>query len=244
MISQRLTIQETREDLDFKLLLLEKSQHEKKFQITDIADFLPVGVLINHRCGSNVYMNRVSEKVLNMTLAESAGYGTEYQSKIVFDKEEFQRINALIQAFYVRNDETEILSFFQKLKPVGSKSFEWMYITSKLYKRQDGKFPEERLLIACPVNLMGDMAGKVNRVLDENEFMKRNFKKFANLTKREKEILSCAASGDNNPTIADKLFISRHTVEQHRKNIYRKIECKNLPGLIRFAMAFDLIQGS
>ncbi len=242
MISQRGTLQETREDLDFKLLSLEKSQHDNKFQITDIADFLPVGVLINHRSGSNLYMNRVSEKVLNMTLAESTGYGPEYQSKIVFDKKEFQRINGLIQAFYTRNDETEILSFFQKLKPVGSKSFEWMYITSKLYKRQEYLVPEERLLIACPVNLMGDMAGKVNRLLDENEFMKRNFKNFAQLTRREKEILTLTASGDNNPTIADKLFISRHTVEQHRKNIYRKIDCKNFSELIRFAIAFDLIE--
>ncbi|NRF37961.1 LuxR C-terminal-related transcriptional regulator [Pedobacter foliorum] len=42
------------------------------------------------------------------------------------------------------------------------------------------------------------------------------------LSKREKEILSHLVKGKNSGQIADSLFISRSTVEQHRKNMLRK----------------------
>ncbi len=43
------------------------------------------------------------------------------------------------------------------------------------------------------------------------------------LTRREKEILVMIAEGATNCEIADKLFISRHTVKTHTHNIFKKI---------------------
>jgi LuxR family transcriptional regulator of csgAB operon len=44
------------------------------------------------------------------------------------------------------------------------------------------------------------------------------------LTRREREILILIAEGATNVEIADKLFISRHTVKTHIHNIFRKID--------------------
>ena len=239
--SQNKTFGEIKDDLDLNLFSIDKKRKEKKFDIQDIGDFLPVGLLINHKNGSNKYMNRMSEQTLNFSMADLKKIGSDYQVKISYDVEEMDKIKKIIDGFYNRNDESEILSFFQRVRPYRSDNYEWMYITSKLYRRDPEKKPDERLVVACPVSLMGSMAKKINRVLDENYYMKKNFKKFAALTKREKEILSLLAQGYNNPSIADILFISRYTVEQHRKNLNAKIACKNFSELIRFAMAFDLI---
>lgn len=51
-------------------------------------------------------------------------------------------------------------------------------------------------------------------------------------SKRELQILRLLALGKNTPEIADELFISKHTVETHRKNILLKGETKNVVELI------------
>ena len=80
-----------------------------------------------------------------------------------------------------------------------------------------------------------------DRLRKEKQFAKAHAFKFAQLTKREIEILGLVAQGISNPQIAQQLFISRNTVEQHRKNINRKLETNNMYTLIRYAQAFRLV---
>lgn len=47
------------------------------------------------------------------------------------------------------------------------------------------------------------------------------------LTKTEKQILKLIGAGQTTATVADKLFISAHTVNTHRRNILKKMECAN-----------------
>ena len=47
------------------------------------------------------------------------------------------------------------------------------------------------------------------------------------LTRRESEILQTLKSGASNIEIADKLFISEHTIKSHLYNIFKKLEVKN-----------------
>ena len=44
------------------------------------------------------------------------------------------------------------------------------------------------------------------------------------LTPREKEILQLLVAGERVPSIAKQLFISQHTVRNHLKSMYRKVE--------------------
>ncbi len=61
------------------------------------------------------------------------------------------------------------------------------------------------------------------------------------LTRREKEIIKLVVDEYGNKQIADKLFISEHTVEAHRKNIFRKTNSKNVIGLIKYAYENKLV---
>lgn len=61
------------------------------------------------------------------------------------------------------------------------------------------------------------------------------------LTRREKEILAEAAKGLTTNQIAEKLFISHHTVESHRKNLIEKFQTSNLSSAIKLAIEYGLI---
>ncbi|SDH72517.1 LuxR family transcriptional regulator, csgAB operon transcriptional regulatory protein [Vibrio xiamenensis] len=50
---------------------------------------------------------------------------------------------------------------------------------------------------------------------------------YANLTKREKEIIRLLGHGASNLQIADELFVSENTVKTHLHNIFKKINAKN-----------------
>lgn len=56
------------------------------------------------------------------------------------------------------------------------------------------------------------------------------------LTSREKEILELIAMEKTNVEIGDALEISKRTVESHRRNLIRKLDCKNTAGLVKFAI--------
>jgi len=61
------------------------------------------------------------------------------------------------------------------------------------------------------------------------------------LTEREKEILSHLVSGLSKKQIADKLFISFHTVNTHIKNIYEKLQVNTRGGVVSKALKERLV---
>ena len=52
------------------------------------------------------------------------------------------------------------------------------------------------------------------------------------ITTREKEILSLLAIGLSSKEISEKLFISPHTVEYHRRQLLKKTKSRNIAQLI------------
>ena len=64
---------------------------------------------------------------------------------------------------------------------------------------------------------------------------------YSALTPREQEVLRLLAEGLSAKEIADKLFISQKTVENHRTNIMNKLHLHSTVELIRYAAKYGLI---
>ncbi|WP_395077642.1 response regulator [Flavobacterium sp.] len=68
-----------------------------------------------------------------------------------------------------------------------------------------------------------------------------DFKKLPSPTKREKEILLLIAAGKSTKEIAELLFLSSLTVQNHRKNMFNKFEVKNVAQLLNIAQKNRLL---
>lgn len=68
----------------------------------------------------------------------------------------------------------------------------------------------------------------------------KNIEKLELLTSREKEILVVLSTGKISKEIAELLNISTNTVEQHKKNIRKKLNLKTVGELVNFTMTTKL----
>lgn len=76
-----------------------------------------------------------------------------------------------------------------------------------------------------------------------NLFQKENKETLKNaLSQREKEVLELIVQEYTSREIAEKLFISKQTVDTHRINIMQKTDCKTLVGLIKYAIQSGYIK--
>lgn len=90
------------------------------------------------------------------------------------------------------------------------------------------------------VTIQDLLNNKAKKIAREFEFILSKKGVLGSLTKREIQVLKLLANGKNNPEIAKILFISRRTVEQHRKNLNKKLNIKKPFQILKFATAFEL----
>ena len=107
--------------------------------------------------------------------------------------------------------------------------------------------PDEELLSAVRTVHNGDtyihpsMATSLVREFIKHDTTGPEDDPFKVLTKRELEVLPLAAKGYGNKDIAEKLFISVKTVEAHKSRIMEKLNLKNRPELIEYALRKKLL---
>jgi DNA-binding NarL/FixJ family response regulator len=78
-------------------------------------------------------------------------------------------------------------------------------------------------------------------VLDESSYFFDDFLKKFKLTRREVDIIRLVCQELSSKQIAAQLHLSEFTVSTHRKNIQRKLNIKNVAGLVAFAKEHQLV---
>jgi DNA-binding NarL/FixJ family response regulator len=114
-------------------------------------------------------------------------------------------------------------------------------ITSHLLKDCD----EDEIIEAIYKTAKGEkfICGKIaNAVLQEKSTVVSEYScQGMNISEREMEIITLIAEGYSNKEVADKLFLSTHTITTHRKNIMNKLGVNNTAGLVLFAVRENLV---
>ena len=98
---------------------------------------------------------------------------------------------------------------------------------------------EERLFVPAVMKL--EKAAVVSSEQLQTDAPEYGSSSLALISDREKDIIRCVAKGMSNKEIADKLFLSIHTVTTHRRNISAKLQIHSPAGLTIYAIINNLI---
>ena len=79
------------------------------------------------------------------------------------------------------------------------------------------------------------------RTVPDDSYFFDSFLRKYQLTKREIEIIRLICREMSTKQIAAALFLSELTINTHRRNILRKLEVKNVAGLVNFAKQHQLV---
>jgi DNA-binding NarL/FixJ family response regulator len=79
------------------------------------------------------------------------------------------------------------------------------------------------------------------KAIPEDSYFFDDFLRKYQLTRREVEIMRMICREMSTKEIAAQLFLSELTISTHRRNILRKLELKNVAGLVNFAKEHQLI---
>jgi len=170
---------------------------QKIHALEAIADKLPVVVIVHQLEPLIVkYMSQNGLKILGFSLEQIEEMGEAYQS-MFFNPEDLADYKPKLYALINAADDDKSVSFFQQVRPSPEYDWNWYLSAAKIFMRDEKGRPTHLIVTASPVDPLHHVTSKVNRLLEENNFLHRNQRIFASLTKRENEILKLMALGDS-----------------------------------------------
>ena len=120
-------------------------------------------------------------------------------------------------------------------------SSETKKITSDSSKAEFGKIID--FLVSSGKDKIAEEVINVQEIISfDNEAKKQKMSRRIKLTKRETEIIQLICEGFTNVEIAEKLFISNRTVDNHRANLLAKTGTRNTASLVAFVVTNKLVK--
>ena len=220
---------------------LEAAAREKITQLLAVEDCIP-GVIIVHNLANDsiVYLSERGRNYLRVTLEEIRLPHFDYHQRF-FNPEDVPNYAPKIMGLLQRNDDKEIVSYFQQVRATEKDAFRWFSSSSKILLRDNEQKPLLAITIAVPIDEEHYFTPKIERLIQENNLLRNKQAIFAELSRREKEILALLTLGLHSQEIAAKLNISEATIKTHRRNLRRKIGAESTFELLQFAQAFNLV---
>ncbi|GAB3865756.1 hypothetical protein GCM10028824_05090 [Hymenobacter segetis] len=209
--------------------------------VASLANEYPGAVIVlSGDCSRVLYMSDWGLQALNTTMAELLALGENYHP-VFFNGEEAHEYVPQIAELLERNDLSYAVTFFQQVRTGPQRSFAWYLSSVRVLAQDAAGRPLLIISFATPIDPKSHITAKVQRLLDENTFLREKSATFASLTAREREVLGSLALGHSSQDIAAAFNISAQTADTHRRNIRQKLNATNSFDLGQYARAFNLI---
>lgn len=196
-----------------------------RFALTNTGEFQVVG---SANAASQMYdlLPKVRPHLLMLDINLP---GTDFYTNIKWVRDQAPWVKVLVFSEYY--SEELVRSLFQEgISAFVSKTVELTEIIQALKRVQGGE-----AVVLEPVQQ------KIPEASNAELYFEDGFKKRLSLSRREQQILTLISRGLSSQRIGKTLFISKHTVETHRKNILRKLDFNTSTELVKFAVQHGLV---
>lgn len=138
-----------------------------------------------------------------------------------------------------RHPDTKVLAFSQ----YNEKRFVKRLLKSGANGYLLKNAPAPEIISAIKMVHQGGMylSKELPNIFYENKSKATTDNLFPDISQRELDVLKLICEEMNTQEIADKLFISKHTVETHRANLLLKVGVKNTAGLVKWAVENEFV---
>lgn len=214
-----------------RAFILPEEEEEKMHFLEAVLNQVPALVYLrdSNTRGIN-WCNETVARSFGYTRREVVAMGEDFFKRIAHPDDFY--LSAYSSNYYKANEQN--FGGVVRIRPVYADDWRWFIGISTIFTRNGEGKPLETLCVFMDftgiMHADTQMNGVIGYVLSlhyQNVFEK--------LTPREKEIIRLLIQGYNNADIAAALYLSRHTVEAHRRNIRNKLDVKNTSELIALA---------
>jgi LuxR family transcriptional regulator, quorum-sensing system regulator SdiA len=138
-----------------------------------------------------------------------------------------------MKKYFVGNPQGNFTAFYKFRNAKGE--YLWFYTTASVFRYS----PDDNVFEVAAVSV--DFTKQITyhknlKFFSQEKLQDLNRRHIGKITKRELQIIKYFANGFKTREIAELLGLSFHTVNNHRKNVLRKLELKNLAALVNFAV--------
>lgn len=177
-----------------------------------------------------LYLNNADERILGYKYNK---YNYSAQKLIDAHHPEDQNLLIEMKEFFKANRNETYSAIYSIMGSDGK--YRWVMNTSRLFDKSH-KNPD-----TIVIGVIQDLTENLNydknlKNISKEKFRKINATQVGLISQRERQIVKLFANGFKSKEIAEKLDISFHTVNNHRKNILKKLNLKNLSALVNFAV--------
>ncbi|SFE25579.1 RNA polymerase sigma factor, sigma-70 family [Chitinophaga sp. CF118] len=176
------------------------------------------------------WCNRQMEDATGYTMAEMNKLGLEFFQRVMHP-EDFDLAVIAQQSF---KENKNIFGGVVRIRKRDTQDWCWLVGMAIPFTRDDDGMVKEVICAFLDLTMAMDTNDQLAEAMRE-VLRRHNDDLLSKLTPRELEILKLTVQGINNKEIADKLNLSRYTVETHRKNIRLKLKVRNTTELIALA---------
>ncbi|MEW7277917.1 LuxR C-terminal-related transcriptional regulator [Aquimarina sp. 2201CG1-2-11] len=186
---------------------------------------------------SVIYFDEEICKEFDASLEDIRAIGAKFQESVTHP-DDVKRVRKLLFDFAEKQNETEILTYFHRLKfrKEGEEGYILVITSVKLDLAQQAFISMSNTTDQLPV-----FTKKICNALNTKYETKKYINSYITLTKREKEVFTFLIRGFSVKEVASSLIRSTRTIEQHKKNIYKKMEVNTLAQIVRIGYFLNLV---